>query len=593
MARSDIGRKPAELDMLLSPSRGLLAPDDDDDEASLRNPEVQERFREHVAAKMTRWSTAHPAGRSAEARKQRMQELGIILLDFRKLREGILSSRRIDSFACEAYTASVLLAIYASNDPQLSSSLPHLVQALHSRPSRADSVASTSTAPPASLDTALAHLSLAPADSPSMDERAFFISLFLLHAHLLPAFTTLATPSTPSTTSTSSNPPSSFLPTLFALLRSSDLPPPTSLYPSPQHPSPHITHLLALYHALLRPSSASLARLFSPAHVPPLPPTVAALARTLHLPSSFHPTSALLWRAAPRVRDALLWPPLRRAYKFPPDPVEWVAHGLLFEMLCGLIFHGLNILLLIAVTGATLYYNWPALSTRTFATDMASISQYVGAVSGAAATVTFVILAFVRGGVGSCTTLTAGLAALFAVADVVCYAIWSFKGQMGTVWYVAPSLLVEARAQAYPARCRSEGAQSMTSEVSTAVSKYVQCDAEWMRIALMVLFSVSASLQLSIAFSAVASSSCSSRPATTAPPAQSLGRPATGMRSLATRKSRRGRYARVGGPSAPIEEDEERRLAGKGDVARSSLSSTESEVDEVRWKGKEREVERD
>jgi len=27
----------------------------------------------------------------------------------------------------------------------------------------------------------------------------------------------------------------------------------------------------------------------------------------------------------------------------------------------------------------------------------------------------------------------------------------------------------------------------MTSEVSTAVSKYVQCDAEWMRIVLMVV----------------------------------------------------------------------------------------------------------
>lgn len=66
------------------------------------------------------------------------------------------------------------------------------------------------------------------------------------------------------------------------------------------------------------------------------------------------------------------------------------------------------------------------------------------------------------------------------------------------------------------------------------------------------------------------------------------------MRSLGARKSKRGRYARVGGTSARgEEEDEERRLAGKGDAARSSLSSEESEVDEVRWKGKEREVERD
>lgn len=58
------------------------------------------------------------------------------------------------------------------------------------------------------------------------------------------------------------------------------------------------------------------------------------------------------------------------------------------------------------------YYNWPALSTRTFATDLASVSQYVGAVSGAAATAVFIILVFLRGGIGSCTTLTAGLAAV-------------------------------------------------------------------------------------------------------------------------------------------------------------------------------------
>jgi len=205
------------------------------------------------------------------------------------------------------------------------------VQALHPRLDRLEPVASTSTGAPANLDVALANLSLAPADSPGPDERAYFISLFLLHAHLLPAFTSTSTSSTPSSASASSAPLSAFLPALFALLRSSDLPPPTSLYPRPQHTSPHITYLLALYHALLRLSSASLARLFSPAHVPPLPPAVAALARTLHLPSSFHPTSALLRRGAPRVRDALLWPPLRRAYKFPPDPVDWVARGLLFQ----------------------------------------------------------------------------------------------------------------------------------------------------------------------------------------------------------------------------------------------------------------------
>ncbi|GAA6004268.1 uncharacterized protein JCM10292_007318 [Rhodotorula paludigena] len=329
MARKDLGRKPDELDLLLSPSRGLLGAGDDD-EASLRNPEVQERFRAHIATKLAKWDKQY-AGSSAreDARKRRIEELGIILLDCRKLREGITSVRRADSFAVEAYESSALLSLYASNDPQLSSSLPPLVHSLHP-PIDVDKTRSGGTGSQDSLDASLSRLSL-NTTSPDPATRAYFIALHLLHSHLLPAFTTPVQPSTPSAVASSHSPLSTFLPSLFSLLRASSLPPPTALYPAPSHPDAHIAHLLSLYHALLHASSASLSTLLSPSRLPRTPPHVAGLLAYLHLPATFHPYAALLRSAAPKLREHALWPAVRRAYRFPPDPTAWLAKGLLFE----------------------------------------------------------------------------------------------------------------------------------------------------------------------------------------------------------------------------------------------------------------------
>lgn len=225
----------------------------------------------------------------------------------------------------------MLLSVYAGNDPQLSSSLPHLVQALHpaTDPPTAASPAPASVS--ASLDTALSQLSLLPTAPPDPDTRAYFISLFLLHSHLLPAFTAPPAAATPSAASPSHPPLSIFLPTLFSLLSTSSLPAPSSLYPLPSHPNPHITHLLTLYRSLLAPSSPCLARLFSPPHLPPPPARVRTLATALHLPASFDPAGTLLRRAAGRIREAVLWPKVRRAYRFPPEGAAWLARGLLFE----------------------------------------------------------------------------------------------------------------------------------------------------------------------------------------------------------------------------------------------------------------------
>ncbi|GAA5868192.1 hypothetical protein JCM1840_006177 [Sporobolomyces johnsonii] len=351
MARKDLGgKKPAEMDLLLSPSRGLGAGDGDEDEASLRNPQVQERFREHVADKLRRWRTAYPSSAlNADRRKRCDEDLGIILLDLRKLREGITSIRRVDSFACEVYEASVLLSLFASNYAQLSSSLPHLVLDLH--PTVAASNASASTAPApvsgssssantASLTSSLAALSLSrPARQPDAATRAFYLTLHLLHSHLLPAFTSApsAPTATPSGASPSHPPLSTFLPTLLSLLVLSHLPSPISLQPqtqstTPQHSSPYITFLLSLYTFLLRNDYLSLSRLLSPSALPSPPPPVLAHLTSLGLSSaSFNPLQTLLHSSVPQLRRARFWPVIEKAYRFPPDQTTWLAGPLLFR----------------------------------------------------------------------------------------------------------------------------------------------------------------------------------------------------------------------------------------------------------------------
>ncbi|GAA5891711.1 hypothetical protein JCM6882_006177 [Rhodosporidiobolus microsporus] len=336
MARKDIGKKPEELDMLLSPSRGLQG--DEDEVTSLRNPDVQARFRQHIDEKLRRWATAFPPSSTttAEQRRRRDEELGIILLDLRKLREGITSIRRIDAFACEVYEASALLSLFASNNPQLSSSLPHLVHDLHPALSATSPVPSTDT-----LVDSFTSLSLASRPPPDAATRAFFLALHLLHSHLLPAFTSSSlsspAPSTPSTLSSSSPPLSTFLPTLLALLSSSHLPPPSPLSPptARTHHNPHITLLLRLYTSLLHSSHVFLSRLLSA--LPPPPPGVAAHLKALHLPPSFDPLAALLRSHTAALRERRIWPVLEKAYRLPPmagaDKVgEWVGRGLLFEL---------------------------------------------------------------------------------------------------------------------------------------------------------------------------------------------------------------------------------------------------------------------
>ncbi|KAM0748464.1 hypothetical protein T439DRAFT_349269 [Meredithblackwellia eburnea MCA 4105] len=142
MARQEVGKKPGEMEMLLSPSRGLSHRVGEDngtpgaeDENSLKNPSIQEKFRLHIQGKLDSLEAKFPAeldGSSTDPLSLRLkEELSVVLLDFRKLREGITSIGRVDSFAAEVYESSVRYSILCENWPQLQTCLPGLVLGIH------------------------------------------------------------------------------------------------------------------------------------------------------------------------------------------------------------------------------------------------------------------------------------------------------------------------------------------------------------------------------------------------------------------------------------------------------------------------------
>lgn len=102
-------------------------------------------------------------------------ELDLILLEFRKLREGIISSSRSDDFAVEVYETSAKLALLGRNIPQIASILPHLVKTLH-QPSKS---AKKNTSK--DLETGLERLALNEKQDISLDTRARFLSYYMLH----------------------------------------------------------------------------------------------------------------------------------------------------------------------------------------------------------------------------------------------------------------------------------------------------------------------------------------------------------------------------------------------------------------------------
>ena len=210
---------------------------------------------------------------------------------------------------------------------------------------------STRSGDQSSIASRLANLTLsAPHKSASADSthRAFFVTLHLLHSSLLPAESAASQSVAGRETIASSGPPSAsaFLPALEEALSANRLTVPaeralsseTEGRPYSHHPDPHLDFLLRLRVALEANSYADLAtNLLSLEAIPPPPPSVLAHLKELHLSSpsrqqeQFNPLATLLQTFVPRVRQNRIWPVVQRAYRFPPDPTEWLGSVLLFE----------------------------------------------------------------------------------------------------------------------------------------------------------------------------------------------------------------------------------------------------------------------
>lgn len=211
---------------------------------------------------------------------------------------------------------------------------------------------STRSGDQSSIASRLADLSLSsPHQGASTDSahRAFFVTLHLLHSSLLPAESAASPSVAGGETSASSGPPpvSSFLPAFEAALSAARLKTPstrsapssvTEGRPYSHHPDPHLDFLLRLRVALEANAYADLAaNFFSLEAIPSPPASVLAHLQELHLsnPSRpeerFNPLATLLQTFVPRLRQNRIWPVVQRAYRFPPDPTEWLGSVLLFE----------------------------------------------------------------------------------------------------------------------------------------------------------------------------------------------------------------------------------------------------------------------
>ncbi|KAI5477914.1 hypothetical protein MNV49_005807 [Pseudohyphozyma bogoriensis] len=292
------------MEMLASPSRGL----DEDESQSLKNPAIQAQFRAHIDAKLVSFHKTFPEG-SVNSQK-RKDELSIILLDLRKLREGCTAVRRVDAFTAEVYETSILYSISGENWPQLAACLPHLVLEIYPAilaTSHSTATPSQSSAPTTeALTSTLSTLSLFSSPfSPTTSTHAYYFSLYLLYLtlHL------------------------SDLSAYHATL-------PLLQPPQPTHPALIFSH--RVYTALLTGNYVALSKLLYPAssNSTPYVPTPTPYRTPSSSPSS-PPDDfqlSLILPSLPRVREKA-WSTLEKSYKVARDfeNLEFMARMLLFE----------------------------------------------------------------------------------------------------------------------------------------------------------------------------------------------------------------------------------------------------------------------
>jgi len=104
----------------------------DPDGDTLKDLRVQEEYRLFLQQKLDAyWKLYNPSSSFTESEAQKSEVESNILIQFRKLREGLSASRRHDEFAVEAYETSLFLSIIFQSRVQITSILSHLLPDLY------------------------------------------------------------------------------------------------------------------------------------------------------------------------------------------------------------------------------------------------------------------------------------------------------------------------------------------------------------------------------------------------------------------------------------------------------------------------------
>ncbi|KAF9262908.1 hypothetical protein L218DRAFT_866351 [Marasmius fiardii PR-910] len=102
---------------------------------ALKDFKTQGEYREFIQGKIDDFWNQFPEGKPTNTfgnqRRSELQENILIL--FRKLREGLVSSQRYDRFALEVYETSLYLSVIFRNIKQSSSIIPHLLPELYEK----------------------------------------------------------------------------------------------------------------------------------------------------------------------------------------------------------------------------------------------------------------------------------------------------------------------------------------------------------------------------------------------------------------------------------------------------------------------------
>ncbi|VDB91848.1 unnamed protein product [Peniophora sp. CBMAI 1063] len=122
------GRRDFEYIASVSRSSGL-----DKDGDALKDPVVQVEYRAFIQGKLDTYWERFPVGQrgsDTEIENHRKEVEGNILIQLRKLREGISATKRADEFAVEVYETSLYLSLIFRSTANLASIYSHLLHCL-------------------------------------------------------------------------------------------------------------------------------------------------------------------------------------------------------------------------------------------------------------------------------------------------------------------------------------------------------------------------------------------------------------------------------------------------------------------------------